>query len=321
MTANPSAYLKYALKMEKPMSNTGLGFRSRFLTRVAAASGGLALVLAAATSTYAAESLPIPAGFELRASDGYTLSVMALEDPRTDRGVALLLMRSRHSQVFYFSKASVAPTSIEADLGALGRIDVDFVSSGQSRTDRSVCGDAVQMDSGRYEGTIDFEGEEGYSEVHASSARGDSTMALSLPCADLGSEGYGGHSPGARLTVRHRARRLQFSAMKNSPTRPARFAATVLERRRNILISRSIDVTAAPGSFDFDVPSGTAHVVPPKPFAGEASYFRPSGKSANWHGDLSIDFPGHAGVRLTGSGTRASLIRAVLNPGHPFRLR
>jgi len=28
--------------------------------------------------------------------------------------------------------------------------------------------------------------------------------------------------------------------------------------------------------------------------------------------------PGRSGVRLTGRSTRASLIRAVLNPGHPF---
>lgn len=298
------------------------GFRSRLLAIVGAVSVGVALVHVSAASTHAAEPATAPGGFKLRASDGYTLSVMAFEDPRTHRGGVLVFMRSQHAQVFFSAEASVSPTSIEADLGVFGRIDVDFAPSGQSRTERSVCGDPVQVDSGRYEGTIDFEGEEGYSEVHASSARGDATLALNLICPG-GPEvtGYGGHSPGARLTVRQRrTHQLEFTAMKNSPTRPARFAVSISERRRDMVIVRSVDATAAPTSFDFDVSSGTAHVAPPKPFAGEARYIRSSGKNTSWRGDLSVDFPGHAGVRLTGPGTNASLMRAVLNPSHPFRL-
>jgi hypothetical protein len=266
--------------------------------------------------------LPAPSGFNLRASNGYTLSVMALAGPRTDRGIILWLMRSRYAQVSYSVEAVVSPTSIEADLGAIGRIDVDFIPSGQSRTERSICGDPIQVDSGRYEGTVVFEGEEGYSEIHASSARGDATLALNLICPGGPKvTGYGGRSPGALLTVRQRPHQLEFTAMKNSPTRPARFAASISERRADMAISRSIHVTAAPNSFDFDVPSGRALVTPPTPFVGQARYIRSSGKSTGWRGDLRVDFPGHANVRLTGSGVHASLIRAVLNPSHPFRLR
>lgn len=108
--------------------------------------------------------------------------------------------------------------------------------------------------------------------------------------------------------------------MKNSPIRPARFAASISERRGGMGISRSVDVTAAPGAFDFDVPAGVAFVTPPAPFAGEARYTRSSGKRASWRGDLSVDFPGRAGVRLTGPGAHVSLVRMVLNPSHPFRL-
>ncbi len=265
----------------------------------------------------------VPPGFRLHASSGYTLSAMAFEDPRTERGWVYLTMRSRHAAVLYLAPAVVGPTSIEADLGAIGRIDIDFVSSGESRTEHSDCdGKPVLVDTGHYEGTIDLVGEEGYSEVHASSAHGDVKGILNLACSGrLTSEGTGGHSPGARLTVRHRrGLQFKFSAMKNSPTRPARFSASVSERRGHLLILRGIEAAGAAGSFDFDVPSGMADVNPPEPFAGEASYFRPSGKTAHWQGDLSVDFPGHADVRLTGAGTRASLIRAVLNPSHPFRV-
>lgn len=299
-------------------SDIGRGFRSRFLTLIGGA--GAAFLLASGVSAQAAEAPLVPPGFRLAATNGYTLSVVGVKDPNNDRGAILLAMRSRHAETLYSALASIGPTSIEADLGTIGRIDVDFVSSGQSQAERSACGRrSVLVDSGRYEGTIDFRGEEGYSQVHASSARGEAMMTLSLVCpGGPESEGTGGHSPGARLTVRHQVRRFEFSAKKNSPSRPARFTASIEEHRGDLWISRRVWVAAAPDSFDFNVPSGTAHVDPPSPFAGKASYRRSSGKEARWRGDLSVEFPGHADVRLTGPKTRASLVRAVLNPSRPF---
>jgi len=243
------------------------------------------------------------------------LSLMAFQNPRTGRGAAFLVVRSRHASVLYVAPASISPTSIEAYFGAIGRVDVDFVPSGRSRTERSICGGTpVSVDSGRYEGSIDFEGEEGYSEVHADSARGEAKMALSVLCAGRPSwEGTGSGLPGARLIARHRGdRRFEFRAMKNGPDRPARFTASISENRGELEILRSVEIAAAPGSFDFDVPSGVARVSPPRPFAGEATYQRGSGKSASWQGNLSVDFPGRADLRLTGSDTRASLVRAAV---------
>lgn len=235
--------------MKRGGGKCGRERRSRILVLVLSACVAFSFV--SAMAAHAAETPLTPPGFRLHASNGYTLSVTALENPRNGRGVVILILRSRHAEVFYSAFASVSPTSIEADLGALGRIDVDFASSGQSRIERPPCGESVQVDSGRYEGSIVFEGEEGYSEVHASFARGEAKAALSFICAGgPESEGYGGHSPGARLTARHRgARRVEFTAMKNSPTRPARFAASISERRADLWISRSVGVVAAPDSF------------------------------------------------------------------------
>jgi hypothetical protein len=297
----------------------GRAFQGRFL--MVAGATVAAFLLATGASAQAAEAPLVPPGFKLTATNGYTLSVFGLRDPDTGAGAIFVTMRSRRAEALYSAPASIGPTSIEADLGAIGRIDVDFASSGQSRSERSVCGGkSVLVDPGRYEGIIDFEGEERYSQVHASSARGEATMALSLGCpGGPKSEGIGGNSPGARLTVKHHGSpRFEFSAMKNSPSRPARFTVSIEEHRGYLRISRRVRVTTGSDAYDFNVPSGTAHVDPPAPFAGEASYRRPSDKSARWRGDLSVDFPGHAGVRLTGADTRASLVRAVLNPSHPF---
>lgn len=302
--------------MEKRPSKVVAALRSGLWILI----GGIVVIPGSVGSASAAEPPIVPPGFSLRSSHGYRLSVMTLGNPGGGAGVVVMTLRSRHTEVSYLAPAALGPTSIEADLGDLGRLDVDFVSSGTPRAERSACGDQpVLVEGGRYEGTIDFEGEEGYSRVHAASARGEAKAWLSVICASVGSEGIGGHSPGARLTARHRgASNFEFRAMTNSPSRPARFTASVRERRGDLEIERSVAAEAPPGSFDFDVPSGRAYVHPPRPFAGTASYRRRLGGRPRWRGDLNVDFPGRSDVWLTGPGTRASLIRAVLNPAHPF---
>ena len=237
--------------------------------------------------------------------------------------MALVFAHRHAASVSYFAPAEVTETSIDADLGSLGRIDVTFSPSGKSKRERSACDKRpVSVDSGRYEGTIDFEGEEGFAQAHADSARGDLSFLLSLVCSTNGIEGVGGRSPGARLTARHRgARHFGFEAFKNSPSRKATFSAFVEERRGSMTIERSLKVRAGHATFDYDVPAGTATVAPPAPFHGKAAFRRRSKGPPSWHGDLSVDFPGRAGVHLAGAGTRASIVRAVLNPSHPFRLR
>jgi hypothetical protein len=141
--------------------------------------------------------------------------------------------------------------------------------------------------------------------------------ALNLVCADMTSEGLYGHSPGARLTVKHNGtRRFELTARKNSPTRPTMLSASISERRGRIGIERSVHITTASSAFDFDIPAGTAHLSPPAPFSGAGSYLHPKHGHARWRGNLSVDFPGRSNFHLTGPGTHASMIRAVLNPGH-----
>lgn len=86
-------------------------------------------------------------------------------------------------------------------------------------------------------------------------------------------------------------------------------------------IVRGVGVEAAPSTFDYDVPAGRATVEPPAPFAGRAAYHRTPGGSVSWKGNLSVDLPGRKNVRLTGQGAQASMVRAVRNPSHPFRLQ
>ena len=101
--------------------------------------GALLAVLAVA-ATASAKSLSAPPGFRLQASDGYSLSVLASGNPESGRGDVLVFVHRRNSAVLYATHALVTETSIEADLGPVGRIDVDFVPSGKAKTERPECG-------------------------------------------------------------------------------------------------------------------------------------------------------------------------------------
>jgi len=281
-----------------------------------------AIVLVGAPAASLASPI-VPPGFKLKASNGYSLTVSSFHKPDTDRGEVLVLASTQRAAVLYFARGTVTDTSIDADLGAVGKIDVDFASSGKTRKEHSDCNrKPLAIDSGRYLGTIEFNGEQGYSEAHATEARGDAKFILSLVCpGGPDSEGFGGHSPGALLRVhRQSGASFEFEARKNSPSRPARFNASIDEHRGKLAITRGVETEAAPAAFDYDVSAGTATVSPPAPFDGEAIFHRGPGKSASWHGDLNVDFPGRAGVSLAGASSHASLVRAVQNPSHPFSL-
>jgi hypothetical protein len=272
-----------------------------------------------------ASPLLLPGGFRLPASHGYSIHVLAFDgDPRGEHDGVIILVNRKGSSATYsgFRSVSVTGTTISADLGSLGSIDVHFVPSGKPRSESSVCDPKpIEFESGFYEGQIDFEGEEGYTDAHATRARDEVQLLASLTCGRGFSEGAGGRAPGARLLARRHweGGGLEFEATKNSPTRPSRFQVSIEERRGSLLITRGVNAEAGAAAFDFDVPAQTALVKPPAPFDGSARFVRRGKGPGRLRGNLSVDFPGRSGVSLGGS--RSSLIRFVRNPSHPFRIR
>jgi hypothetical protein len=273
----------------------------------------------------AAAQLPAPGGFRLPASNGYSLRALSYDgDPNGQPDSVLLLFTRKGSAALYFTRrgAEVTEESISADLGGLGSIDLRFVPTGKSREEAPSCEPKqnVAVDSGVYEGKVDFKGEEGFTEVHATRAPGDVHFVLNLICGMSIDEGSGGHAPGAQLRVHRRWQRgnVSFEAWKNSPTRPAHFEASIEERRGAIGVLRGISSTAGSGSFQFDVPAQSALVRPPFPFHGSARFVRRGRGPGTLQGGLKVDFPGHSNVPL--AGTRGGLLRYVKNPSHPFLL-
>lgn len=267
-----------------------------------------ALVPAAAaeeTSSYVVST------FETKASHGYTLTVVAgpsLSSP-TEGEVTVTLSRGGTSAT-YSAPASVTPTSINSDLGRLGRISVNFVASG-STTQRTLCHRSQAFDAGSFEGDIEFHGEGSYADVTATKVEGFVGPLSSFFCTGGGpAETWGADTPGAKLRVRTAKLRNGFLLEVSKNFRKARvpyFAATE-EQIGVVSVERTVEGWAGPGAFTFDPRLRTAMLTLPAPFIGRAEFNRHAAHGRQWSGSLSVNFPGHPHARLTGTRASAKLV-------------
>ena len=220
--------------------------------------------------------------------------------------------RRKQSSVTYTAPANVTDAHIEADLGRLGAVNVQFVADGAVVSERSDCGgEAVQFEGGAYVGTIAFRGEEGYTQASGESAAAEIRPFLDLVCAGGGySESIGRGLPGARLLVRSSRRHLSVKINENRPGAKVRYSAEIHERSGKVAISRSVEGIAPGGAFEFSAGLGRARLNPPAPFSGVAEFTRQAAEPKRWTGSLTLDFPGRSRVPLVGAGVTATLVPA-----------
>lgn len=271
--------------------------------------------LAVASSATSQEGAFVPPGFRLKSSNGFTIKLIALRGVMTSSvAFAIVEVSDGTSSVSYSTAATASEGLIEVDLGDLGRIAVSFHATGGTTTERSACDKrrALHVENGYYEGTIDFHGEEGYTEVEASRAKGDARMLLDIVCGAESESGTGPGLPGAELRVRgpRKSSLPSMIAVENDPRAPVQLEATAGEQRGEISIERTIRTKAPRTAFDYDGKLRTAVFEPPAPFSGRASFRRMGPHKSLWSGNLSVDLPGRSDVRLTGGKLRASLFRA-----------
>lgn len=285
----------------------------------------LALLLPAAVRGEEGEGQLVTA-FKLQASNGYELYATAFgppegdEESEEDEGTILLvLFGGRHFIVSYAAPATVTETTIDADLGKLGKISVTRVPTGRKRTVPLGCKPRrkVRVEVERYEGTIEFHGEEGFTEVSATSAPLDYPTSIICDAGDAveGSEQELHELPGARLHAQKDfpdRYRLEFDAVQNRPGSRVSVNAEVEEHRGEMEIHRATWLRSRAGILHYDRRLRSATVKPPAPFAGHATFHDAARRRNRWTGNLTVDFPGHADVPVTGPGFGALL-------EHPYR--
>lgn len=175
----------------------------------------------------------IPA-FKVQATNGFTGFAFAAIRPTTGKGAMMLTLSRSGYSVSYQAPARLTGSELEASFGRLGEVAVTAVPSGHPTSTTSECqgrGKKEPIETGRWEGTIRFRGEDGFASIDATSATEDPAPLLDLVCGETGgSEGIGGHSPGALLTVKRRAgtERLELTVRKNKRVGPTTLEARVI---------------------------------------------------------------------------------------------
>lgn len=251
----------------------------------------------------------VPPSFRLQGTNGYAIVVVALKGRGSVPSSVRISVGKDDTGVVYTAPANVTETSIDADLGALGRISVNFHATDQLITQHPKCLKRdVAIVGGNYEGTIAFHGEQGYTEVEATSVPGDIRPLLAMLCGFTTTGGGSPNRRGAELYVRNLGLGPSFSVVKASPARPAQFFVRVSEDSAGISIERYASASMPPGSFRYDRSLQTATLRPPAPFSGTAHFDRRKRANRRWSGDLTIDMPGLADAPLTGRLLRAGLV-------------
>ena len=223
----------------------------------------------------------------------------------------------------YFAFGSGAnPSEIDAPLGRLGRISVSFHPSGRvhvielkRRPAGQDCAAPQRLVRrlGVFSGTIRFRGENGYTSVTATHARGSVGTPLAPSCGSASQIAAGesaAQEPSAiaeaTLSALNKRNGAQFEAATASGgVDYSAFSAEPLGV--NLIVSRSAHAIAPRTSFAFDGSLSSAKIKPPAPFSGRAGYDLGQGRYApTWAGSLSVTFPG-ASMPLTGPNFKATL--------------
>lgn len=259
---------------------------------------------------FAARAPFVPPSFQMQGTNGYTIFVFAIQSRAGRPSSIQIIARKGQMSVSYSAPASVTETSMEADLGALGKISVSFHPSGQSSTSKCA-GQAIEVMGGTYDGRIAFHGEEGYTEFEATSVPGDIRPLLAVACSIGTTTGGGSPNPrSAELFVRNPAFGPRFSVAKTSPASPAYFSVEVSGYSAGISIHRFAGLTMPAGSFRYGPNLQTATIRPKAPFSGVAHFDRRKRANRRWSGDLAIDLPGLSNAPLTGRQLRAGLVHS-----------
>jgi hypothetical protein len=287
-------------------------------SKFAVLAAGAAAILSIYAPGAAAEGEPETGAldtFLLKGTNGYSILVLAVSKPQFKQGEAIVIAGRRGEAVFYLASAKVTATTIDADLGPVGEITVEFQPSGSPERVHASCkqGGSIAYEPGSWVGTIEFEGEEGFTEVHREKVKATVNPFVDAECgATLIGETTGSHVIGARLVARSATAKHSVYLQANKNHRGARvyLEASIEERRPGLIVSREVGGYFPSGAFEFGSPLRTATLAPNGPFAGHATFRRDARPANLWTGNLSVDFPGRADVALAGGGFKAALVHA-----------
>jgi hypothetical protein len=296
---------------------------SQLLRKALAATIAAALVLAVPVAT-AAEPAPkgIQGAFELHGTHGYELRGLIASTGRS--GVLILYVDKKDARAEYIVHGMVTTESANFELGKLGRIEIAVQRTGRTETVHPSCGKPFAAEAIEYVGTIEFHGEEGFTEAATASTPLTLKPLAELVCPGGGfSEAFGGRGPGFKLRTTMKGGPSLM--LQRNPGNHARvyYEARIKEKDASVTVHRTLWGHLPSRVLHVDKAYDAVSFAPGAPFSGKATYAqtRPPRDSrrdiGTWRGDLVADFPGRAHVRLAGPGFLASTMHATRQVTRP----
>ena len=295
-----------------------MGTRRVFCLVIVVLASGIVAVPAAGAKGHSFDAADFPgyvASFRLDGSNGYSIDVNAYSEPARGEGRIIFSATRKGAAALYVAPVRMTATTISADLGSLGKVDLHLNPSGEKRTIHIKCGrgDTFTYEPGVYEGVLRFDGEEGYTRVSETQVPLRPQLASFCGSGSGYGEAISNDEPGARLrglSFAH-GRLLSFQVNKNGPRARGFFTASLKERHDGIYIRRAVGGPVPANAFRWAPDLSTATLSPPVPFAGSATLTRNRNSiSPLWRGGLTLDFPGRSNVRLAGPSVHASIVHS-----------
>jgi hypothetical protein len=259
----------------------------------------------------------------------------------------------------YTTRGKVSRRQVKADFGRFGKVALRFHGkrrpfpapphkrSQPRRSKRTVCrGRHPQHEVGRFHGTIEFDGQHGYTRLAVGKLRGEVRRSYRQVCrqvpirkhehrrqrqavassANADPFGFNLTLFSARSRVGHSLTR--FTAISLEPPRgipvPRKdlfsiVTASLQEKVGRVRVYRSVMQQAAPGRVRISrrgIDPATARLALDSPFSGRAHYKAAAeGAPASWAGDLSVRLLGSGLLPLTGPDFHVVLCRvSAFNP-------
>jgi hypothetical protein len=227
----------------------------------------------------------------------------------------VVLTLFRHGEVaVYETEAELTEDTVKARFGKLGELDYAF-------TPARGAGRCAELGAGTFEGTFAFTGENEYVKFEADRAsatvfgRGSNKCkegrraAISARRAQVG---RGAAEDEAALLVHSRLplpiRSMLVFEIEEKDRDRAFFSSFNEEKAEGMLIARGAQVAAPRRDFTWNLKTGTAHIAPPAPFTGSATFERRPGGHSVWRGSLRAPMLGGQPFRLAGGDFQAQLI-------------
>jgi hypothetical protein len=303
---------------------------------VPALAAGLVLALGPAAASAAAkpeELRETTATLNLRGSHGYAISIEGFAVDGAPSEVSLTVRGAHETEAEYSVPATVSTQRLEANFGRFGRVSVRFTGGPPHRRSRNK-GCNLEREStrrGSFAGTIRFRGEEGFTTVSASRARGSVVRTIDALCPHAKpAPPRRGRAPLSapdedtlHTTVIEAGRKepdggtgffyiSSNGVFNGEPERGAvgLASAETFERRGRIEIERRGTFEMPARSLAVEEPAAgvqAAMLAPPSPLAGSAEYSKEADEPAIWSGDLRVSLPGAESLSLAGPGFESLL--------------